>query len=81
MHISSLMVQEFDFIKKLRDLSLVCEVTLNSVKLGMLKLTSGILEEIREGWKLDLEWIDRLVLINQGKEVDFRIDEDGEVSR
>lgn len=37
----------------------------NSVKLGMLELTSGILKEIREGQKVDLGLIDWIVLINQ----------------
>lgn len=47
----------------------------NILKLGMLKLNSCILEEIREGHKVDLGLIDRLVLINQGKDVVFRFDE------
>ncbi|XP_050878183.1 uncharacterized protein LOC127082000 [Lathyrus oleraceus] len=42
------MVRELDSVEKFRDLSLASDVTPNSVKLGMLKLTSGILEEIRE---------------------------------
>lgn len=49
----------------------------NSVKLGMIKLTGGILDKIREGHKLDLGLIDHLVLINQCKYVDFGIDENG----
>lgn len=73
LHISMLMVRELKFIEKFRDLSLVFEMTPNTMKLGMLKLTSGILEEIRNRQKLDLGLIDRLVLINQGKEVDFRL--------
>lgn len=48
-------------------MSLVCEETPNSVKLRMLKLTNGILKEIRERQKVDLGLVDRLVLINQGK--------------
>ena len=40
------MVRELDLVEQFIDLSLVCETTPNSVKLGMLKLTSGILEEI-----------------------------------
>lgn len=71
LHVSTLMVREFDLIEQFRDLSLVCKMTPNNVKLGMLKLTSGILEEIREGQKVNLELIDWLMLINQGKEVDF----------
>ena len=67
LYMSMLMVQELELIEKFRDMSLVCERTPNSVKLGMLKLTSGILEEIREGRKINLGLIYRLVLINQGK--------------
>ena len=47
------------------------------VKLGMLKLTSGILDEIREGQKSDLVLVDKLLLINQGRGGDFMIDENG----
>jgi len=43
----------------------------------MLKLTSNILEEIKKGQKEDLELVDRVVLVNQGKGVDFRLDENG----
>lgn len=53
------------------------ELTPSGVKLGMLKLTSNILEEIKEGKKMDIKLVDRLVLINQGKENDFRVDENG----
>lgn len=45
---SVLLVREIDLIEKFRYLGLVCEVTPRSVMLGMLKLTSNILEEIRE---------------------------------
>ena len=47
------------------------------VKLGMLKLTSGILDEIREGQKSNLVLVDKLVFINQGRGGDFRIYENG----
>ena len=43
----------------------------------MLKLTCGILYEIREGQKSDLKLVDVMTLINQGKGGDFRIDENG----
>ena len=74
---SAMMVKELELIEQFRDLSLVCEETSFGVKLGMLKLTSGILDEIREGQKSDLGLVDRLTLINQGKGGDFRIDENG----
>ncbi|XP_050897065.1 uncharacterized protein LOC127103867 [Lathyrus oleraceus] len=46
-------------------------------RLGMLKLTNNVLDEIRESQKSDLGLMDRLALINQGKELDFIIDENG----
>lgn len=46
---SMFMIRELELIEKFRDMSLVCEQTPNSVKLGMLNLTTGILEEIKEG--------------------------------
>lgn len=48
------MVKEMDLIEKFRDLSLVCELTMKNVKLGMLKVTNNVLEEIKEGQKFDL---------------------------
>src|SRR3954462_5617545 len=77
LHMSMLMARELDLIEQFRDLSLVYEGTPVSVKLGMLKLTIGILEEIREGQRADVELMDKLTLINQGKGGEFRIDENG----
>src|ERR1044072_4004352 len=77
LHMSMLMVRELDLVEQFRGLSLVCETTPNSVKLGMLKLTSGILEEIRNGQKSDVGLVDKLTLINQGQGGEFRIDENG----
>jgi len=48
-----------------------------SVKLGMLKLTSNILEEIKVVQKEDLGLVDHVVLVKQGKGVDFRLDQNG----
>ena len=70
-------VQELELIEQFIDMSLMCEETHNSMKLGMLKLASGILEEIREGQRSDLSLIDRLTLINQGNIGDFRVYENG----
>jgi len=77
LHMFALMVKELELIEQFRDLSLVCELTPESVKLRMLKLTSNILEEINVGQKEDLELVDRVVLVNQGKGVDFRLDQNG----
>jgi len=43
----------------------------------MLKLTSNILDDIKEGQKVDLELVDRLVLVYQGKRVNFELGENG----
>lgn len=64
-----LMVRELELLEQFRDMSLVCQETSNSVKLGMLKLSRGIMGEIREGQKIDLGLVDCQVLINQGKKV------------
>jgi len=77
LHMSTLMVKELEFIEQFRDLSLVCELTPESVKLGMLKLTSNILQEIKVGQKEDLELVDCVVLVKQGKCVDFILDQNG----
>ena len=58
-------------------MSLVCEETSSRVKLGRLKFTSVILDEIREGQKSDLVLGDKLMLINKGRGGDFQIDENG----
>jgi len=77
LHMSCLMVKELELIEQFRDLSLVCELTSGSVKLGMLTLTSNILEEIKVGQKEDLGLVYRVLLVKQGKGVDFRLDQNG----
>lgn len=39
LHMETLMVRELDLIEQFKDLSLVCEVTADSVRYGILKLT------------------------------------------
>ena len=53
LHIFALMVREMDLLEKFRDLSLACEVTPNSVRLGTLRTTSELLGDIRKGQKTD----------------------------
>lgn len=55
LHMSTLMVREMDLIGYCRDLTLVCEVTRQSIMLCMLKLTNNVLDEIREGQKKILD--------------------------
>jgi hypothetical protein len=76
LHMSSLMVKELELIEQFRDLRLVSELTPEGVRLGMLKLTSNILDEIKNRQKEDLELVDRVLLVNQGKGGDFRLGKD-----
>ncbi|MCI52584.1 hypothetical protein A2U01_0073830 [Trifolium medium] len=48
LHMSSLMAKELELIEEFRDLSLVCQRTTRSVKVGMLRLTNDFLEEVVE---------------------------------
>jgi hypothetical protein len=77
LHMSTLMAKELEMIEQFRDLSLVCETTPRSVRLGMLKLTNDFLAEVKEGQKSDSKLNELLVLTNKGKALDFRVDEDG----
>jgi len=49
LHISALIIRELDLLEQFRDLSLVCEVTPNNVRLGALRIPSELLGEIRKG--------------------------------
>jgi len=48
LHMSAMMVKEFELLEQFRDLSLVCERSPQSVKLGMLRINSDFLNSIRE---------------------------------
>lgn len=76
LYISALMIKETNLIEQLRDLSLVCELKLKGMKLGMSKVTNKVLERIKGGQKLDLHLLDQLTLISQRKEVDFNVGDD-----
>lgn len=41
-------------------MSLACKVTPISVRLGILKFTSGFFDDTRDGEKLDISLVDRL---------------------
>ncbi|GAU37339.1 hypothetical protein TSUD_395200 [Trifolium subterraneum] len=69
--------KELELIEEFRELSLVCEVTSDSVKLGMLKLTNPFLEKIRECQKEDEKLMKRVALVIEGQENYFKMDEDG----
>ena len=48
LHMSALMVREMDLLEQFRDLSLACEFTPNSVRLGTLRIISELSQ-----WKWD----------------------------
>ena len=51
LNIFALIVRELDLLEQFRDLSLASEITLNSVRLGALRITSELLGEVKEGQK------------------------------
>ena len=53
-------------------MSLVYEVTLKSVMLGMLKIKNDFLDSIKEAHKLDVKLIDLVVGFNQFENDDFK---------
>ncbi|MCI44731.1 hypothetical protein A2U01_0065970, partial [Trifolium medium] len=67
LHMSSLMTKELEMIEEFRDISLVCERTTRSVKVGMLRLTNDFLEEVVEKQKTDARLQKYKTLIEQGK--------------
>ena len=74
-HMLTLMVRELELIEQFRDMSMVCEMTSESVMMGMLKLNNELLNEIRE--KLDVKLVDLLPSENASANGDFKVDEYG----
>jgi len=64
LHMSAMMVKEFELLEQFRDLSLVCEMSSKSVKLGMLKIDNEFLQNIKEAHKVDVKFVDLLVASN-----------------
>jgi hypothetical protein len=44
LHMSAMMVKEFELLEQFRDLGLVCEMSCRIVKLGMLKIDNDFLK-------------------------------------
>ena len=65
LHMSAMMVKELELLEQFRDLSLVCELSPQSVKLGMLKIDSEFLNSIKEAQKVDVKFVDLMVGNNQ----------------
>ena len=58
-------MKEFELLEQFRDLSLVCEMTPQSVKMGMLKIDNEFLKSIKEAQKEDVKFVDLLVASDQ----------------
>jgi len=59
------MVKELELLEQFRDLSLVCEMSSQSVKLEMLKIDSEFLNSIKEAQKVDVKLVDLMIGRNQ----------------
>ena len=77
LHMSAMMIKESELIEQFRDTSVVCEVTPQSVMLGMLNINNEFLDSIREAQKLDVKLVDSMVRINQSGNGDFKLDAQG----
>nr|KYP31283.1 Retrovirus-related Pol polyprotein from transposon 17.6 [Cajanus cajan] len=77
LHLSSLMIREMDLLAQFRDLSLTCEVTPSSVRLGMTRVTSELLREIGEAQLVDSFLVARRDAIGQGIGGEFTLGVDG----
>jgi len=77
LHMSAMMVKELELLEQFRDLSLVCEFSPQSVKLGMLKINSEFLNSIKEAQKVDVKFVDLMVGNNQTEDSDFKVDDQG----
>ena len=77
LHMSVMMVKELELLEQFRDLSLVCELSPQSVKLGMLKIDSDFLNSIKEAQKVDVKFVDLMVGNNQTEDSDFKVDDHG----
>ena len=54
-------------------MSLACEITFGSIKLGMLRVTSDLLSKIREGQKSDPFLSTQLEFITAMREINFKV--------
>ena len=75
LHMSAMMVKEFELLEQFRDPSLVCELSPLSVNLGMLKIDNEFLKSIKEAQKADVKFVDLFIDENQTEDSDFRVDD------
>jgi len=76
-HASMMMVKELDLIESFRDLNLAVKLRPNSICLGMLKISSEFLEEIKRAQERDQSLQENLIAKVEGKESEFHKDSNG----
>lgn len=76
LHISFLMIKELELVETLRDLSLGMSVFPGKLTFGMVSVTSGLLDEIREKQRTDEELKEKRDMISLGKAPDFEVGSD-----
>ena len=59
-----------ELLEQFRDLSLVCERSPQSVKLGMLKVNSDFLNSIKEAQKIDVKFVGLMAASDQNADSD-----------
>jgi len=77
LNMSAMMIKELELLEQFRDLCLVCELSPQSSKLGMLKINSEFLNSIKEAQKVDVKFVDLMVVNNQTEDSDLKVDDQG----
>src|ERR1044072_709367 len=75
-HVSSLMIKEMELLEAFRDLSLNVDLSPGELRFGMVTVSSGLLDEIKEKQKTDEELIEKRNLVTQGKAPEFTVGND-----
>ena len=75
--LSMMMVKELDLIESFRDLNLAVKLRPNSICLGMLKISSEFLEEIKRAQERDQFLQEKLIAKVEAKESEFHKDSNG----
>jgi hypothetical protein len=76
-HISAMMAKELELIEKFRDLNLDVKLCKGKIFLGMIKVSSGLMEDIRQQQASDEHLQEKRKLIEQEKAAEFSLGTDG----
>jgi len=72
-----MMVKELELVKKFRDMNLDVQFRSDSIRLGILQITSDFLSQVRELQQGDVFLQEKLRLGVEGKEPEFQLGTDG----